>query len=145
VPHEICLGEWPDAPPAMLLCDVRSANWSRLPARDRDAPHLLRSRLLRGSLQMRRPASRKSGESIMTPSRPNRPAFGQNRRMTAVKPTKIAIYLTSSKIISRPTVRFFSAKGSAPSISTWSSSRAGRARSFRRRVRVPASQCCSTG
>jgi hypothetical protein len=44
---------------------VRSADRKTLPARDRDAPHLLRSRLLRGSLRKRVPASREPGKSIM--------------------------------------------------------------------------------
>jgi hypothetical protein len=69
-PREIHPGEWQDAPSAILLCGVRSAGQSELSAGNRDAPHLLRSQLLRRSLQRRRPASRKSVKSIMNPSRP---------------------------------------------------------------------------
>ena len=74
-PHEIYPGEWQDTLPAVLVCDVRSAGRSKLPAGSRDAPRLLRSRLLRSSLQQRRPASRKSGKSIMSLPRPNKPVL----------------------------------------------------------------------
>lgn len=69
-PREIYPGEWTDASPATLLCEVRATTQRKLSARTRHAPHLLRSRLLRGSLRKRRPASRESGESIMNHSRP---------------------------------------------------------------------------
>jgi hypothetical protein len=64
-PHEIYFGEWQDALSAILLRDVRSAYRRTLSAGGRDAPHLLRSRLLCGSLQKRRPAPRKSGQGTM--------------------------------------------------------------------------------
>ena len=41
--HEFRFGEWQDALPAILLCDVRSADRSKLPARSWDAALLLRS------------------------------------------------------------------------------------------------------
>jgi hypothetical protein len=46
-PHEIHPSEWPDAPPAILLCEVRAATQRKLSARNQHAPRLLRSRLLR--------------------------------------------------------------------------------------------------
>ena len=46
-PHEIRIGERQDAPPASLLCEVRSPDRSKLPTRNRHAPHLLQSQLLR--------------------------------------------------------------------------------------------------
>jgi hypothetical protein len=64
-PHEIHIGEWKVAPPAIVLCHVRSAYRSKLPARTWDASRLLRSRLLLGSLSLRDPASRKPRQSIM--------------------------------------------------------------------------------
>jgi hypothetical protein len=64
-PHEIHPGEWQDALSAIPLCDVRSADRRRLPARGRDASPLLRSHLLRGPLRKRRPASGTSCQSIM--------------------------------------------------------------------------------
>jgi hypothetical protein len=63
-PHEIRIGEWQVAPPASLLREVRPADKNKLPARNRDAPYLLQSRLLRGSLQERDSASRKSGKRV---------------------------------------------------------------------------------
>jgi hypothetical protein len=50
------------------------ANRSRLLARNRDAPHLLRSRLLRRSLHKRARASRKTGNGIMSARQPNKPS-----------------------------------------------------------------------
>ena len=58
-------------PPPILVCEVQSGGRNELPARIRDAPHLLRSGLLHGSLQRRHPAFLKSGNSIM-----NKPVFG---------------------------------------------------------------------
>jgi hypothetical protein len=72
-PNEIHLGEWQDAAPKAPLRVLRSVDRSRLPARSRDAPHLLRSRLLRRSLQKRVRASRKPGNGIMSVSQPNKP------------------------------------------------------------------------
>jgi hypothetical protein len=63
-PHEIPIGEWEVAPAEVLLCDVRAADRSKLPAGNRDAPYLLQSRLLRGSLQERDSASRQSGKRV---------------------------------------------------------------------------------
>jgi hypothetical protein len=63
-PHEIRIGKWEVAPAAIPLCDVRPTDRSKLPAGNRDAPHLLQSQLLRGSLQERDPASRKSGKRV---------------------------------------------------------------------------------
>jgi hypothetical protein len=63
-PHEIRIGEWEVAPAEILLCDVRPADRSKLPAGNRDAPYLLQSRLLCGSLQERDSASRKSGKRV---------------------------------------------------------------------------------
>jgi len=67
-PHEIRIGERQDAPPASLLCEVRSPDRSKLPTRNRDAPHLLQSQLLRGPLPERVSAPRKSCKSVMKPS-----------------------------------------------------------------------------
>jgi hypothetical protein len=64
-PREIHPGEWEDATPAIPVCDVRVAGRNELPAGIRDAPHLLRSGLLLGSLQRRRPAPRRSCNSIL--------------------------------------------------------------------------------
>jgi hypothetical protein len=64
-PREIHPGEWQNAPLNIILREVRSPGQRVLPAGNRDAPHLLRSRLLCGSLQERRPASRKSDQSTM--------------------------------------------------------------------------------
>src|SRR5271167_3580243 len=66
--HELHIGERQDAPPANLLCEVRSADRSELPARNRDAPHLLQSQLLRGPLPKRASTPRKPCKSIMKPS-----------------------------------------------------------------------------
>jgi len=56
-PREIHSGQWQDALRSACLCDVRETDFSRLPPGNRDAPHLLQSRLLRRSLQQRNPAS----------------------------------------------------------------------------------------
>src|SRR3984957_20706279 len=72
-PHEIRIGELEGATPAVRLRDVRPADRSRLPARNRDVPHLLQSQLLRGSLQKRCPADRTPDKSTMNPSRPEPP------------------------------------------------------------------------
>jgi len=61
--HEIRIGEWEVAPAEIRLCDVRPADRSKLPAGNRDAPYLLQSRL-RGSLQERDSAARKSGRRV---------------------------------------------------------------------------------
>src|ERR1700686_132577 len=71
-PHEIHQGEWPDAAPKAFLRVLRLADRSRLPARNQDAPHLLRSRLLRRSLQKPVHASRTTGNGIMSASQPNK-------------------------------------------------------------------------
>jgi hypothetical protein len=55
--REIHPGQRQDAPPSTCVCDVREADCNRLPAGNRDAPHLLRSRLLCRSLHQRNPAS----------------------------------------------------------------------------------------
>jgi DNA-binding response OmpR family regulator len=65
VRREIHFGEREDAASAILVRKVRSAGRNELPARSRDAAHLLRSQLLRSSLRKRRPASRQSGNSII--------------------------------------------------------------------------------
>jgi hypothetical protein len=64
-PHEIHPGEWQEAAPKALLRVLFPADRSRLPARSRNEPHLLRSRLLRRSLQECRPGSSKSSASIV--------------------------------------------------------------------------------
>jgi hypothetical protein len=69
-PHEIHPGQWQDAAPKAHLRVLLPADQSRLPARNRDAPHLLRSRLLRRSLQKRVRASRKTGNGIMSARQP---------------------------------------------------------------------------
>jgi len=55
--REIHFGQWQEALRSARLCDVREADFSRLPPGNRDAPHLLQSRLLHRSLQQRNPAS----------------------------------------------------------------------------------------
>jgi hypothetical protein len=70
-PREIHPGEWEDAPAPILVRDVRSFGRITLSTGICDAPHLLRSKLLRDSLQRRRPASRQSGHCIMS-----NPIFG---------------------------------------------------------------------
>ncbi len=72
-PHEIYPGEWQNAAPKALLRVLLPADRSRLPARNRDAPHLLRSRLLRRTLQKRVRASRKAGNGIMSARQPSKP------------------------------------------------------------------------
>jgi hypothetical protein len=72
--HEIHPGEGQDAAPKALLRVLLPADRSRLPARNRDAPHLLRSRLLRRPLQQRVLASRKTGNRIMSARQPNKPS-----------------------------------------------------------------------
>jgi hypothetical protein len=72
-PHEIHPGEWQNAAPKALLRVLLPADRSRLPARNRDAPHLLRSRLLRRTLQKRVRASRKAGNGIMSARQPSKP------------------------------------------------------------------------
>jgi uncharacterized membrane protein len=72
---------------------VRGAYQRTLSARGRDAPHLLRSRLLRGSLQKRRPASRKSDEGVMILLGPISRAFGSNRRTLIIVANRASIYL----------------------------------------------------
>jgi hypothetical protein len=65
VPHEVYFGEWQDALPAISLCDVQSADPDKLPAGIRNPAYLLRSQMLRRSLQKRGPASRKTGAGVM--------------------------------------------------------------------------------
>jgi hypothetical protein len=67
-PHEIRIGERQDAPPASLLCEVRSPDRSKLPTGNRDAPHLLQSQLLRGPLPERFSTPRQLCKSVMKPS-----------------------------------------------------------------------------
>jgi hypothetical protein len=73
-PNEIRAGEWPDTAPKTLLRVLLTADRKRLLARNRDAPHLLRSRLLRRPLQKRVRASRKTGNGIMSARQPNKPS-----------------------------------------------------------------------
>jgi DNA-binding winged helix-turn-helix (wHTH) protein len=73
-PNEIHPGQWQDAIRPSCLRVVREADFKGLPAGNRDAAHLLQSRLLRRSLRQRYPAARKPGKGIMKARRPNRPA-----------------------------------------------------------------------
>jgi hypothetical protein len=73
-PHEIHPGEWQEAAPKALLRVLFPADRSRLPARSRNEPHLLRSRLLRRSLQKRVRASRETGNGILSARQPNKPS-----------------------------------------------------------------------
>ena len=74
-PHEIHHGEWQDALPAITLLDVQSADPDKLSAGSRNPSHLLRSQMLRRSLQKRGPASRKNGPGIMNSRRANTPGL----------------------------------------------------------------------
>jgi hypothetical protein len=73
-PHEIHPGQWQEAAPKAHLRVLFPADRSRLLARNRDAPHLLRSRLLRRTLQKRVRASRKTGNGIMSARPPIEPS-----------------------------------------------------------------------
>src|SRR6476646_2250765 len=70
--HEIHIGERQNALRASRVRDVPPADRQRLPAGGWDAPHLLRSQLLRGSLRERRPASRQPDKSILKQERSNK-------------------------------------------------------------------------
>lgn len=69
--HEIHIGERQNALRASCVRDVPPADWKRLPAGGWDAPHLLRSQLLRRSLRECEPASRQSRKRILKPGRTN--------------------------------------------------------------------------
>jgi hypothetical protein len=57
--HEICSGQRQEALRPACLRDVRETYYIRLPAGDRNSPHLLQSRLLLGPLQQRHWAPRR--------------------------------------------------------------------------------------
>ncbi len=78
-PHEIHIGEWKVAPPAIILRHVRSADRSKLPTRTWNASRLLPSRLLRGPLSQRDPTSRTPCQGIMRwPSPRSAATYEQN-------------------------------------------------------------------
>src|ERR1700730_10910514 len=64
--HEIRAGERQDAPPAILLCMVLRADRGELRARAGNASLLLRSQVLRRSLQGGRPSAAAAREGVMT-------------------------------------------------------------------------------
>ena len=93
-PDEVSLGEWQETQIAILLCEssLLRAHRRELFARTRNSVHILRSQVLRRSVQIQSQNLPKSQEGLMM----RRPKFGRSRIISICKqPKKSSLNLVS--------------------------------------------------